>query len=93
MLKGEAEDVDLVTVRDQLTSHLPSNKTKILSSEIWKIRYPVLEYPEKISSHSLDKTQEVQGKLLGIKAQYLILDTGVINIKKFQGYEVSIQMT
>ena len=29
---------------------------------------------------------------MGIKGQYLILDTGVLNIRKFGGYEVDIKV-
>ncbi|MDD1613680.1 MAG: DUF2797 domain-containing protein, partial [Methylococcaceae bacterium] len=28
----------------------------------------------------------------GVKGQYLLLDTGVINIRKFSGYEVEFSM-
>ena len=37
-----------------------------------------------------DKNPEVSGVLQGIKGQYLILDTGVINIRKFGSYEVEV---
>ncbi|MBB3104733.1 hypothetical protein FHR87_003159 [Azomonas macrocytogenes] len=30
----------------------------------------------------------MEGSLLGIKGQYLLLDTGVINIRKYTGYQV-----
>jgi hypothetical protein len=30
--------------------------------------------------------------LQGVKGQYLLLDTGVINIRKFSGYEVEITL-
>ncbi|MCT7653991.1 DUF2797 domain-containing protein [Oceanimonas sp. NS1] len=50
----------------------------------------MLEYPTKIVSHNFDKNPEVAGTLLGIKGQYLILDTGVINLRKFTGYEVTL---
>ena len=53
------------------------------------IEYPVKKYPEKITSYNLDKDPVVEGKLEGIKGQYLILDTGVINLRRFTGYEVS----
>ncbi len=53
--------------------------------------YPVDEYPEKIKSHNLDKTPIIRGKLQGIKGQYLILDTGVINIRKYTGYEIKVR--
>ena len=53
------------------------------------IHYPVLRYPEKVSSFNFDKTPLVEGVLWGIKGQYLILDTGVINVRKFGGYKIS----
>ena len=57
------------------------------------LSYPVQVWPEKIKTHNLDKTPEVEGVLEGIKGQYLILDTGVINIRKFTGYEVRFRVT
>lgn len=56
------------------------------------LSYPVEVWPEKIKAHNLDKTPEVEGVLEGIKGQYLILDTGVINIRKFTGYEVRFRV-
>ena len=50
--------------------------------------FPVEKYPEKIKSLNFDKDPDVEGVLQGIKGQYLILDTGVINIRKFGGYLV-----
>ena len=38
----------------------------------------------------MDKTPSVGGTLLGIKGQYLIFDTGVINIRKYGGYQLSL---
>ncbi|MBT6105963.1 MAG: DUF2797 domain-containing protein, partial [Porticoccaceae bacterium] len=35
-----------------------------------------------------DKQPLVEGVLKGIKGQYLILDTGVINIRKYTAYNV-----
>jgi hypothetical protein len=48
----------------------------------------VLEFPEKVKSLNFDKQPIVEGVLQGIKGQYLILDTGVINIRKFTAYNV-----
>ena len=48
----------------------------------------MVEYPVKIKSFNFDKVPGVEGKLQGIKGQYLLLDTGVINIRKFGGYRV-----
>lgn len=49
------------------------------------------QYPEKVSSMNFDKTPEIAGKLLGIKGQYLIMDKGVLNIRKFTGYQITMK--
>lgn len=54
--------------------------------------YPVLEYPTKISSINAEKTPLVEGTLMGIKGQYWILDTGVINLRKYTGYEAEFTL-
>ena len=48
----------------------------------------MLEYPIKVKSLNLDKTPKIEGQLLGIKGQYLLLASGVINLRKYGGYEV-----
>ncbi|MBP9722492.1 MAG: DUF2797 domain-containing protein [Gammaproteobacteria bacterium] len=64
------------------------------SSElVTEICYPVREYPNKIVSLNLDTNPSIHGKLLGIKGQYLILDSGVINIRKYTGYQVKLTMS
>jgi len=60
---------------------------------ITEINYPVLDYPEKITSLSFDKIPVVEGTLQGIKGQYLIFDTGVLNIRKHQGYSIKISLS
>jgi hypothetical protein len=52
------------------------------------ISFPVLQFPEKVKSFNLDKQPLIEGLLQGIKGQYLIFDTGVINIRKYTGYHV-----
>lgn len=53
-----------------------------------KITYPVISYPEKIKAYNFDKESIISGKLQGIKGQYLLFDTGVLNLRKFTGYHV-----
>lgn len=53
-------------------------------------RYPVIRYPEKVRSLNLDKTPTIGGRLEGIKGQYLVFADGVINLRKFSGYAVSL---
>ncbi|SFV69848.1 FIG00953934: hypothetical protein [hydrothermal vent metagenome] len=92
MLKNEVESVDLVVKRDELLAHISNviEKTQaiILDEEVLNFEYPVLEYPTKIISLNFDKTPIIEGRLMGIKGQYLLLDSGVLNIRKFSGYNI-----
>ena len=102
MLKGEPDQIDLAAVRNQLLESMGEQIQALIdeqeqgtveslsTAEAVDIQYPVLEYPEKVTSLSFDKTHEIHGRLLGIKGQYLILDKGVINIRKFAGYNVKL---
>lgn len=99
MLKGSPELLDLVAERDRLLQQSAAELTKLGSDYeiapidnhgIVNIEFPVAQYLKTIKTHNVDKNPEVQGKLLGIKGQYLILDTGVLNVRKFGGYGVEV---
>jgi hypothetical protein len=97
MLKGNLEPIDLKQVAQSLHEHVQNEfkphfeKRYCDDAQVVNIQYPVDRYPQKISSLSFDKTKSIQGVLLGMKGQYLILDTGVINMRNFSGY--CIKMT
>jgi len=103
MLKGEAETLDMPQRRDQLfaqcetaisqlSEQIGDDALEYLSDEaVVNIRYPVVQYPGKVSSFNFDKTPEVSGVLQGIKGQYLILDSGVLNMRKFAGYQLTLE--
>ena len=58
---------------------------------VLEFNYPVYKYPEKIIYISLDKQNEIKGRLTGIKGQYLLFENGsVFNVRRHTGYEVSI---
>ena len=99
MLKNQVVEMDLKAERDRLLDKckleldalrdtLGEDAMTPLDAEPVQINYPVLQYPTKVSSFNLDKTPLIEGKLLGIKGQYLIFDSGVINIRKYSGYEL-----
>lgn len=101
MLKGHAENMDLhsraTDLISQIENHLQVIKDKYgedaierLDKSIQDIHYPIHKFPTKIKSHNFDKVPIVTGLLQGIKGQYLIFDSGVINIRKFTGYEVDV---
>lgn len=87
MLKGDVPAIDLKAEKERLASLLTRGES-LLEDGVLKIRYPVLEHPKKITSLNLEKTPLIEGLLQGIKGQYLIFDTGVINIRSFSGYSV-----
>lgn len=94
MLKNEMDQADLVAVKNQLlpqVSELSMGLDAVaLNNEVIKINYPVVEYPRKIVSLNFDKTPEINGVLQGIKGQYLLLDCGVINMRKFSSYNTTL---
>ena len=55
--------------------------------------YPVLNYPDKVNSLTLDKVPNMAGTLEGIKGQYLLFDGGrVLNVRRHSGYRVRINI-
>jgi hypothetical protein len=102
MLKNKVIPLNLVHLRDELIAKCTGNLQEIrdqfgesavnflANAESISINYPVLQYPGKVKSFNLDKDLLVAGVLHGIKGQYLILDSGVINIRKFSGYEIEL---
>ena len=59
--------------------------------QIWKIKYPLSTFPEKVNSVSFDKEPLISGILDGIKGQYLIFSDGrVLNIRRHSGYYLEI---
>ncbi|MCK5639646.1 MAG: DUF2797 domain-containing protein [Gammaproteobacteria bacterium] len=102
MLRGAPEALDMMARRDALLAEC-EGELKLLDeqfgqgaierlqdAEVVSLVYPVQEYPEKVKALNFDKTPKIEGVLLGIKGQYLILDTGVLNIRKFAGYHVTL---
>ena len=94
MLKGDLVDKDILEIREQVLSIIPDRfKDFILSQkDVNEFVYPILESLDKISSLSFDKLPAVEGKLMGLKGQYLILDIGVLNIKKHSGYQIELKL-
>lgn len=103
MLKGNAEPINLKEKANELRPLIEQTLAKLserfgstaiepLNEEVVELHFPVSEFPEKVTSFNLDKTPVVHGVLQGIKGQYLLFDTGVINIRKYGSYQVSISV-
>ena len=103
MLKGKAAELDMAGERDRLLAACEEDVKELMARfgffaisvlkgiDAVSIDYPVQAYPEKITSLNFDKEPVVSGTLKGIKGQYLIFDSGVINLRRFSGYEVELQ--
>ena len=62
------------------------------NSTVVKLDYPVTVFPTKVKSLSFDKTELIEGTLLGIKGQYLLFDDNrVLNIRKHNGYTLRLE--
>ena len=105
MLKGLDVEIDLESEQERLINRLWEGLDALqneyglqsiqeLSADnvTHEFVYPVLEYPSKIASINAEKTPFVEGTLMGIKGQYWILDTGVINLRKYTGYEAEFTL-
>ncbi|MCX7088586.1 MAG: DUF2797 domain-containing protein [Methylococcales bacterium] len=102
MLKSQADALDLKAERDRLLALCAPELAELRSrfghdafeylgdAEVVDIHFPVLHYPTKVKSFNFDTQREVAGVLQGIKGQYLLLDTGVINMRKFSGYHIEL---
>ena len=102
MLTGTAAPLDLRAEADRIIDWSAADLAELkkahadfewepLAHEPVTLSYPVSHYPEKATSLNFDKTATVEGRLTGIKGQYLMFEHGVINIRKFGGYEVVVE--
>lgn len=101
MLKHQIEPLDLLAERDRLfeicakelntLANFYENGIEVLNSaQVMELNYPIQTAPLKVSALNFDKTPHISGVLHGIKGQYLIFEKGVLNVRKFGGYEVIV---
>lgn len=95
MLSGKVDELNLVGIKKTILKDFEKLFKKfdveILDDKVYTFNFPVEKYPEKVSALSLDKKPVIEGELQGIKGQYLILECGVFNVRKHQGYKVSVE--
>lgn len=105
LLRGEPEQLDMLAERDRLLN-LAGEGIRALQAQFGlqaiqpitdieplQIRYPVEQYVAKPQSANLDKVPLLEGTLTGIKGQYLLLDTAVINIRKYTAYQLAFSIS
>ncbi|MFK8016911.1 MAG: DUF2797 domain-containing protein [Gammaproteobacteria bacterium] len=94
MLKNEISDVDLAAKKSELRDEVDASMQAYLDADdtVTRIEYPVEQFPEKVKSVGFDKLPTIEGTLLGIKGQYLLLDGDrVLNVRKHNGYFLSVE--
>lgn len=88
-------DIDLAEEKNTLLSKLPSELKQYADAEaeVQSFTYPIGNIEPKLTTLSLDKTNNIEGTLTGIKGQYLIFDNArVFNVRKHTGYEVKLEI-
>ncbi|MCH4895480.1 DUF2797 domain-containing protein [Marinilabiliaceae bacterium JC040] len=94
MLSSSNEDINLEEQRNIAFSKIHPVLKNFLTDE-FKTKYlnfPVSIYPEHIlQTQKLKKNKSIKGKLIGIKGQYFIFESGdVMNISSHAGFLVNI---
>jgi hypothetical protein len=88
--------VDLIKEKASLKYLIPKEAQEyydLNANNLYELHFPVLEYPNKVTSLNLDKSPIFFGKLTGIKGQYLLFEDGtVFNVRTFEGYVVKISL-
>jgi hypothetical protein len=96
MLQNPTQVFDLIAEKVKIEELIPAEARDYFyaqKNDLFELNYPVLNYPAKVASLNLDKTPSFQGKLVGIKGQYLIFEDGtVFNVRGSEGYVVSIDV-
>jgi hypothetical protein len=93
MLTNNVVDENLIEWREKLKQYIPEEALPYYldNKSETQMEFPVLQYPSKVKSLNLDKTPVYEGKLKGIKGQYLIFeDNTVFNVRGSEGYYVGL---
>lgn len=93
MLSSEPDPLNLKEIKKDMIEKIPNEYQKYIYADdsITNISFPILKYPDKIKSLKLEKNNLIEGKINGIKGQYIFLDNDrVFNIRSHEGFFVKI---
>ena len=63
----------------------------LIDTEVIKFNYRIDNSIDSVKSVSLKKSDEINGKLIGIKGQYLIFeDSSVFNVRSNEGFLIDL---
>jgi hypothetical protein len=101
LVSGDAASIDLATLAARLRidaavelagldARFPGALTWVSPLHGERFVYPVQAYGSPARGLSLEPGGEVVGRLLGIKGQYLMFDSGVFNVRRHTSYHVEV---
>jgi hypothetical protein len=93
MLRGEPPALDLPGERDRICArelNLPAGVSWMTGVTEQRFSYPILRYPVKPVQLRVTPGAVISGNLLGVKGQYLLLSSGVFNVRRHAGYHVEV---
>jgi hypothetical protein len=96
MLMSNAKTVNLLETKRKIETLIPAEYQQFLNADdtIYEFSYPFIEKPMVKQSVNFDNHPLFEGRLIGIKGQYLLFDNGnALNIRKFAGYNVELLIT
>jgi hypothetical protein len=95
MLTSNFEEADIIKNKKIALDALGSEFEEFFKtdSEVMKFNYQIDKSIDSVKSVSLKKSDDIEGKLIGIKGQYLIFeDSSVFNVRSNEGYVVDISI-
>ena len=96
LVRSQALEIDLLAHRAALRDSKPMLPRGVdwLDTSPTNINYPVIRYPEQARQLKLSRENRLfEGKLIGLKGQYLLLSQGVFNVSSHSGFEVRISLS
>jgi len=95
LITGQVDEVDLLAAKNRAIPKIPAPHNQHVTEDdhIELFKYPVLEYPKKAKTISLDKSSKIQGRLMGIVGQYLFIGPLAFNVRRHSGYEVDVSFS
>lgn len=94
LMMREAGADPLLLAREQALAEVdPALRGHMLpDEELLRLTYPLPPLPPKLVNVQLEKLDEIDGRLLGVKGQYLVWADGrVLNARNHSGYHVEVE--
>lgn len=99
MLRGTPAAQDMAAAGEALLAKIDSRATNLPAAErlldadrqSQSFEFPAPRLEGSVRAANLDKQPQVCDRLLGIKAQYLVFERQVFNVRRHAGYEVNVR--